>query len=420
VTLQSAIRTLILESLKVLRETELPKKWSYAKYKKLENGTQTVQHSTEPDLRYIYFLHGTTAFVQFENFLNGQSDYQEAIRILSDKNIRLARLEPQNLAMFLVLSHLKHHPSLKINSRLTMEIARNFEDCIKNQRAGVRLFCPVQGIKSSIRNLNLGNGINLKKFTKNQMLRLVQPKSIDDPYIIPVWEHAVEINATHSFGDKPKGWADRGEQIRRLAQTFRILKSDKVAIPRSISMELKPGYINLMSGNSDSHFKTPIFSENYRLFPSEQENLKNTFDALGSSMAKRVKIAADRIGMSTQRQSDEDEFIDYIVALEAMFGDRDIASGSFTYKVALRATMFMNDKKEMRAKEFKLLKKALNLRGKVVHGAAQLKELKADEKEAVDWLSAFSRSVLVKILHEHPNFTEDTPDNYIFSLLLPN
>ena len=51
--LQEAIRTLIYDNLRVLRDTDLPTKWNYAKTKISATGVTETSLSTEPDIKYI-------------------------------------------------------------------------------------------------------------------------------------------------------------------------------------------------------------------------------------------------------------------------------------------------------------------------------------------------------------------------------
>jgi hypothetical protein len=299
------------------------------------------------------------------------------------------------------------------------EIARNFCYCIENARLGVRIFSPLEGLSSALSNIDLGDGLKIKKYTKNQMLRIIPLKFSEQIPNFSVWEHAVEHKAEYSIGQPTKDRADQQEQMKRVIRALRLLKPGKVAAPTTHDLPIKPGFIQVQYGSRGSLYKNPIFYSEYRLLPSEEQIVKKLLTALGNPIRKQTMIAIDRIDMSIERRTSEDELIDHIIALEALFGDRDTAAGSFTYKIALRAAMFMNDTTDKRTKEYRLLKKALGLRGKIVHGASKLNGLNTNEKEAVDWLAQFARKSISKILVDHPKFNENTADDHIMSLPTP-
>jgi hypothetical protein len=113
---------------------------------------------------------------------------------------------------------------------------------------------------------------------------------------------------------------------------------------------------------------------NEYVFPDDGiGDLQGIFSQLaGGTLHEELTIAVHRLNSAVERNGIEDSFIDHVIALEAVFGDADTLSSSLTYKVFMRATVFLASNLEERKSIVKTLKEGLKLRGKVMHGAARL------------------------------------------------
>jgi len=419
--LRKAVHSLIYDMLTSMRMTELPKTWSHSKLSRQSKGQQSISFSTIPDFGYVtaVLAQRSPAAQALKEALNSNARYNQIMDELRNDQPQKFWMRSDMLAVFLIRSHLSQHTRLFPNKQLVDEIAENFSHCIENRIFGVRFCSPLEGFASTLKHIGLGPGLEIKRHTPNEMLRIFPLKSTDQVPTFHVWEHAIEYEAEHSIVDPPNGWMDKAADMKRVVHALRLLKPGKIAAPIVKNLPLKPGFIMFQSGTSVPFYKDYIHTVTYRLLPSEQPTLRDLFVALGGQIPKAANIAANRVDLSIERRTREDEFIDHVVALEALFGDPDNTTGAITYKIALRAAMFMHSTAAARTRTFQLIKKALGLRGKVVHGSSTLHNLKDTEKEAVEWLSGFIRKAIADILLNHPAYNQSSGDSHIFSLRLP-
>jgi hypothetical protein len=117
----------------------------------------------------------------------------------------------------------------------------------------------------------------------------------------------------------------------------------------------------------------------------------------------------------------EDQFIDSVVALEALFGDNsDGLPGGLTYKLVMRAAVFARTSSYERKQIFEKMRKALRLRGAVVHGVKSVNAPRGEDREVIEFVAAIARESLRKILLTLPSpndFSGSYVDELIFSAI---
>src|SRR5260370_1257839 len=84
-----------------------------------------------------------------------------------------------------------------------------------------------------------------------------------------------------------------------------------------------------------------------------------------------LQIGALRYSSSFEKTTNEDQLIDCIIALEALFTKENDA---LSYRLPLRAAVFTSDTPEDREHVFRLLKVAYDLRSKLAHGQKRLED----------------------------------------------
>lgn len=120
----------------------------------------------------------------------------------------------------------------------------------------------------------------------------------------------------------------------------------------------------------------------------EAEQVKQVFDGLqqafGTKHAQRVRLAMNRLNLSSTRTADEDGIIDSIIAMEALLSD---GIQEMAYKVAMRlAALYKTFDRPRAMQVFTEMKRIYGFRSKVVHGSADLdkdREIKRGEEKVL-------------------------------------
>ena len=120
----------------------------------------------------------------------------------------------------------------------------------------------------------------------------------------------------------------------------------------------------------------------------EAEEVKQVFDGLqqafGTKHAQRVRLAMNRLNLSSTRTADEDGIIDSIIAMEALLSD---GIQEMAYKVAMRlAALYKTFDRPRAMQVFREMKQIYGFRSKVVHGSADLdkdREIKRGEEKVL-------------------------------------
>ena len=124
----------------------------------------------------------------------------------------------------------------------------------------------------------------------------------------------------------------------------------------------------------------------YPLNDNDLANLAEFFnthwDALGS-VSSNLKAALSRFNSSYERRELADRLVDLVIALEALFGDRE--PGSIRYKIATRCASWLHPLGKHRFKAFRKIKELNDLRSQAVHGGnkAPFNERQVDELEEI-------------------------------------
>ena len=116
-----------------------------------------------------------------------------------------------------------------------------------------------------------------------------------------------------------------------------------------------------------------------------------------------VDIAIRRFNYAYEKEQFEDKLIDYMIALEALFLKKD-ENNELTYRLALRTALFIRSKKEEINQIRKVIKRAYNIRSKIVHGSGIINSL--DLQELTPTIEEYVRLSLKKFLYSNENLEE--------------
>jgi len=151
----------------------------------------------------------------------------------------------------------------------------------------------------------------------------------------------------------------------------------------------------------------------YFLSSSDIGELKKIAEALktlGQCSNKSLEIALRRLGYATERINPEDKLIDAMIAFESMILS-DVGApqerGELRFRLSLRVAHLLGGDRNQMESNFKLMKKAYDLRSKVVHGDL----LTPEENKNVDLTLELCRRsarelVMLHVDKKSPNWTQ--------------
>ncbi|SYZ73752.1 hypothetical protein TRIP_C60022 [Candidatus Zixiibacteriota bacterium] len=136
--------------------------------------------------------------------------------------------------------------------------------------------------------------------------------------------------------------------------------------------------------------------------------LKSLFNSIKSAEDKHsgaLLVGIRRIGFSNERQQDEDKLLDLMIALEA-FNLNEVGSpqerGELRFRLALYTAKFLGGDARQQRLIYNLVRKAYDLRSKVVHGEA----FNQEQRNIVNQIAEIARTVGRNLLDLHQNGTK--------------
>ena len=145
---------------------------------------------------------------------------------------------------------------------------------------------------------------------------------------------------------------------------------------------------------------------------SDAEEIKHVFNGFqqvfNTKHAKKVRLAMNRLNLSSTRTTDEDGIIDSMIAVEALLSD---GVQEMTHKVALRlATLYKTFDRSRVEQVFAEMKQIYAFRSNIVHGSADLdkrREITRD-KGKISTIDAAVEHLRIAfaVLIKHPEFLD--------------
>lgn len=110
-----------------------------------------------------------------------------------------------------------------------------------------------------------------------------------------------------------------------------------------------------------------------------------------------LRIAAHRFRDSFDKSDSADRLLDYSIALESLFSS---AGDSISYRLPLRAAIFLGNETQERRRIFEILSAAYKQRSKIAHGSGQIeKEIKIGVRkiQSSDFLDAVENCLFLAL-----------------------
>lgn len=417
-TLETAVTQFICENVEFLKGLTPP---SVHAWKLPHSDGKSTHYGTAPDwARVLVQMRVADAFAGFKARLLQFGEVTAFLDAAKDAGLFLAQIDA--IPEFLLRAYLEDAESLEFDAERAGMIASNFADAARRQvRADVRM-APLEGFRTNEAQIECFDGWVIRPIDPTTYTRLFTPNinvAMADQFRI--WPFVVEKVEEARFADGPRTYYSYDPAIDQIVQALRLLGPERISAGRMLMRTARPGAIGMhgMQGWPGVPKVAP-FDTAYELHAADVPVFQTILSRVAKDdFTRATSIAIGRVTSAGNRLSLEDAFIDYVVALEALFGDRaDGLPGGITYKIALRAAMFTESDEGARKAVLQGLKRALNLRGKLVHGAASMAPGDADQKATLDFVAATVRKALRIILVELPSpqiFKEGYVDDLILS-----
>jgi hypothetical protein len=347
-------------------------------------GTQiTGSTSTRPDFGLVLDRNRMScpAYSAFTAFLAANEVFKSLLPLTEAYGAPFgaAFMEPDHAAQGPILDYLMAVTSLEPDAATIREIARNFSGSIADRCTRTKEFAPLYGFTSTLEEIDCGLGYRIRRLSADEYARYIDRHPFLDwrALFLHVGEFAIE-KVTDLDLTKPvyRPWRSCRPMLDHIVSSLRILGPGRVAAPTMDVGPADPGAIVIFPCVGHTSGAPLAFAKEYTFTEDKVRDLQCVFKYLANTaLPKELGMAVSRLNSANERQSIEDSFIDHIVALEAVYGDsntNDQFPGSLTFKVAMRAAVFLESNLQDRKAIMKALKDALSLRGKVVHGAGRL------------------------------------------------
>ena len=288
--------------------------------------------------------------------------------------------------------------------------------------------------------IDLGEGISIKKISREKIERSQEvfnislTKSHENGYK----ELIIALNESYgpaSMNDNTTLWfveyigkdipedLEWGAIVKKVLTALRLFRGGR---PHKIWRICgKPSGTNYVYGHNAS---PGLFgpAHNIHLSEKETEDFLSFWKRFRESDDKYLRIALNRFNSGLERSDLEEMLLDFMIGIESVYSKGE--SSEITYKIAMRAAFLIGQ--ENKKYVFERLKKAYNIRSRIVHGSP-LKNLisyidpnkKSTEPDRIDlYLDEFDfvfeigdylRKSILKILDMTNRMSKEEIDDYL-------
>lgn len=188
------------------------------------------------------------------------------------------------------------------------------------------------------------------------------------------------------------------EKIRNFLNAIGIFKMESVQI-RDVTCILPTFYPVELRSRSGVNIRRGIPHGYPILVESEIEKFKKFYSMYRNvQKPKNLESAIKRFNYGLQSLNFEDMVIDFMIALESLFGDE----GEITHKISIRIALLFGQNEFDTECIRNFVKKMYGLRSKIVHGddvGKALQKINITENRAKDRLSSIARNSIVAYLY---------------------
>jgi hypothetical protein len=398
--------------------------WSTVEINRKDNGYQ-IQHSNKPDFLSI---------IRHEQVRNHLSSFDELSKII-EVDIRYQKIKQEYTERFnggvsywletnyIVESTFREYigqlNQLKYEEKWALQLAKNLLRSLDEEISGTVCYSVVRGLECDFECQSLSKEIQLRKLSDDEICKLIEHQEgllqddalptnhcvLEQRFLIPLYQmQGSGINtATENFNE--------------IITALRLLKEGRVERQNTYTRSEYPGQLSRMGGSIGSSNKRYPISQSYTLLEADVPALKEILTAIKSGkIPVRLQTAVDRVNFAAERDRADDQLLDLLIAMEAIFGD---SQGAIGYKIGLRCAVFAENDYEERNRISKLINDAYSRRSALVHGgrSKSMGTLKLTTDEIVKELLVLIRKSINLIIKRLLS-GENVPDGQEFDKML--
>lgn len=311
-------------------------------------------------------------------------------------DLKIIRKNLERTCLISVLTYyIRRSRSLDYNANIFGEMYDEVENYLYTGISRRLALAPLDNFEMEDDVLDLGNNLKIRKISGDELGEFVGKYKIRLGATIPLnealkIEYVMEMPQSFERGEPI---VEPRESFSELVSALRLFKSGEVGfnVIRSFPISWQP--MTATTGFKKL-FSIPYSGPEYKLTESEIGDFKEfwrEFSTLDLNKNKFLEVAINRFNYGYEREKPEDKFIDYMIALEALFL-REEEKAELSYRLSNRTAIFLDREKTV----WENVRKAYDLRSKIVHGSA--KPLPGDRRELVLKIEEYLRESIKRFL----------------------
>lgn len=262
---------------------------------------------------------------------------------------------------------------------------RDLEKFFYSDSIELKAFSPLHNFISEIDDIDLGNGLRIRKINISELDQLLNENEMFQNRISLNFfhppEYAMELTfqtekllEAPSIGSQPpSSYIDVIERFNKLVTALRLFKAGTVLfsmfkiIPALDVHIIKSVNSNVLARNNLLYRKS--YGQTYILGATEINEFQsfwNKFDHLNQST--KLSMAIRRFNYGYERDRPEDKLLDYMIAFEALFTKTGKNTSEISHKLSVRIARLLKSDYIDRETIMQRMKKFYGKRSGVVHG----------------------------------------------------
>jgi len=339
--------------------------WNSTKIERKAN-SYTIKPSTRPDFWHIFTIDRVRHQLLYINEIARTLEADSRYRGIIGESTVSPWLEPDYVMLSTLREYIWQLTQLNYEEQGARRIANNFLRSLNDASSVIVCYSVVRGLECDFECYNFSSGIRLRKLTDPEICQLIEreetlfqddrlprnPCLLEQQFQLPVDQMSDTNVATANFNE--------------VITALRLLKEGCVERQITYTRLEYPGQLGDVGHSIRAINKRHPISQSYTLSEADLPDLEQILTAIKSGrIPVRLQTAVDRVNFAAERDRAEDQILDLLIAMEAIFGD---SQGAIGYKIGLRCAVFAENDYEERNRISKLINDAYSRRSALVHG----------------------------------------------------
>lgn len=378
-------------------------KWHATTIDRRPNG-YTVHGSTRPDISTIMNMAHLQGRLQFVNSaaeaLKADTRYQ---RIHHENTERWDGtpwywLEPEQVVFSILNEYVHQLNGLDYDEQTATQISRRFLHSLERGRSSTVSYTVVRGLECDFERHQFPGGILLRRLTDPETCRLIDnvPALLEDEHL-PANRCVLEKAYRVPIADQPIDTNSAAVAFDMVVTALRLLREGRVDRQNTYARRENPGELAIVQTGATWHgAKRHPIQGTYSLSEADLPALDGIVKALNrGAIPRRLQTAVDRVNFAAERDRPDDQLLDVLIAMEALFGD---SSGAIGYKIGMRCAAFVEKEYHKREHIRRAIADAYRTRSALVHGGRRTDASESTTRHLVAELLVCLRNSISRII----------------------